>query len=142
MAGYANRLITIQFPELAEGDDKIYVTIRNPKRVPPSELRGRDVAMDAAGNPLDSEDAELAGYEVIAKLIVGWHVYDATSLEDDQPLLGLPATPESVAKLPLEIVNRIGETLGNAVSPDRSAGQPDSSVTANGLVAAGPPLGR
>jgi hypothetical protein len=74
--------------------------------------------MDAAGNPIDPEDAERAGYEVMAKLIVGWRVYDATSLDDNQPLLDLPATPESVAKLPLEIVNKIGETLGRAVDAD------------------------
>lgn len=118
----------IQFPELAEEGDKIYVTLRNPKRVPPHELRGREVVMDAAGNPVDLEDAERAMYEVMAKLVVGWRCYDATSVEDDQPLLGLPATPESVAKLPLDIVNKIGETLGNAVDPpakqDAVPGQP------------------
>jgi len=124
--GYANRLVHLDFTEeLAEPGDQIWITIRNPKLLAAGELRPRDVAMMPDGvTPVNIGDAESAMYEMLAKLIVGWHVYDASELALDsdgrpvaQDVLPLPATPDSVAKLPAIIVKKISEEITNAVNP-------------------------
>lgn len=109
----------------------MHVVIRNPKLVPPDELRSAAgvTAADAqriaaAGDDGTAEETVTEedvnrGYAMMAKLIIGWHVYDATSTEDDQPLLPLPATAALVAKLPLEIIDRLGEELAKA-NPQRT----------------------
>lgn len=114
MPGYANRFITIQFPQL--GDD-LWVTIRNPKTLAPDTLRPADIPVDAAGNPLNPAQAETEMYRVLSSLVKDWHVYDATSDADDQPVLELPATPDLIRKLPVEIINRIAEELAGGVNP-------------------------
>jgi hypothetical protein len=120
--GYANPVITLPFKELSSDweTDPIRVTIRNPRLVPPAELRPKG---------LDSEDegeVMLASFEVMARLIVGWRVYDASApieldaegnVVGEQPLLPLPATAALVAKLPLEIVQRLGEEVKQAGDP-------------------------
>jgi hypothetical protein len=123
MAGYANRVVTLPFPELSDDQetDPIRVTIRNPRLMPPDELRMKG---DIDEN---DEDAVMAAtYEMMAKLIIGWRVYDASApveldetgeVTGDQPMLDMPATPEKVAKLPLEIINRIGAELKEAGDP-------------------------
>ncbi|MQS14523.1 hypothetical protein F7Q99_20200 [Streptomyces kaniharaensis] len=106
MAGYANRIVTLDFPELTEpGDEMIRVVMRNPKTVPGPELMA-----DTPDN-VTSEQAFQAGLAILAKLIVGWHVYDATSTADDQPPLPMPATADSVGRLPMEIQNRMAAEL-------------------------------
>jgi hypothetical protein len=83
MPGYANRIVTLSFPELTEeGDPTIHVIMRNPKLVPPGEMRRRDVKLGPDGEP-DSDDAMAAAYEVMAKLIVGWLAYDASAAAPD-----------------------------------------------------------
>jgi hypothetical protein len=128
MPGYANRIVTIHFPELSEPPDDVHVVMRNPKTVPAGELRSSagDVPTGPDGTPADDDKAESAGYAVLAKLIIGWHVYDGTSTEDDQPLLGLPATPESVGKLPMEILTRLTEELAK-VNPQPTPASPGAT---------------
>lgn len=111
MAGYANRTVTLPFPELTEeGDTTVSVTMRNPKTVPLEDLL-RDPAAEDSGPPLRT------WYPVIARLLIGWHVYDGTATGDDQPLLAEP-TADNVAKLPrviLEaIIDKITEANGSA----------------------------
>src|ERR1700756_1194865 len=124
--GYANRLVHVDFTEeLAEPRDTGGVTIRNPKHLTPGGLRPRDVPMQADGaTPVNMNDATDAMYETLAKLIVGWHVYDASdlTLNDNgtpvaQSLLPTPATPELVSRLPVVIVKRLSEEVTNAVNP-------------------------
>ncbi|MFE5582562.1 hypothetical protein [Kitasatospora sp. NPDC056531] len=111
MAGYANRVITLNFPELTEpGDEPIRVVMRNPKTVPAQAL------MADTPNDATPEEAFQAGIAILAKLVIGWHVYDATSLDDDQPPLPLPATADLVAKLPMEIQNRMAAELKETTS--------------------------
>jgi hypothetical protein len=104
--------------------------MRNPKTVPAGELRSSagDVSVTEDGTAEDDEKAESAGYSVLAKLIIGWHVYDGTSTEADQPLLPLPATPESVGKLPMEILTRLSEELAK-VNPQRTPASPEATST-------------
>ena len=132
MAGYAKRTIRLDFPELAEDGDEIYVVIRNPKTVPPGELVAKArrlpaAAPDAEGGEgeteMDADEALSTTNEIFARLIVRWHVYDGTSTEDEQPVLGLPATPADVGKLPLEILNAIGEELAKANPQKRTESQ-------------------
>lgn len=130
MSGYNNRLILLQFPELG---DKVSVLIRNPKLVPPEELTPK-VAPGPDGQ-LSQDDSFQATYEVAARLIVAWHVYDASAAPVDidmdadnldeqlaaleqaeQPRLG-PVTPDNVAKLPTGILNRIGEIIQGEMDP-------------------------
>jgi hypothetical protein len=129
MPGYANRIVTITFPELTEeGDPVIHVVMRNPKLVPPGEMRRRDVKLGPDGEP-DADDAMAAAYEVMAKLIIGWLAYDATSTEadGDQARLTLPATAEQVGKLPLEILNTLAEQLN--VNPQTPTASPEAGTS-------------
>jgi hypothetical protein len=106
MAGYANRVITLDFPELTEvGAEAVRVVMRNPKTVPSQELMP-DVPDNAT-----AEETFQGGLAILARLVVGWHVYDATSLDDDQPPLPLPATAGLVAKLPMQIQNRMAAEI-------------------------------
>lgn len=123
MAGYANRVVNLEFRELSEDweTDPIRVVIRNPRLMPPGELQPREVPNGPDGTP-DRDEANLAMYEVIAKLVIGWRVYDASELALDpetfeplpQQLLPQGATVETVRKLPTLIVNRIAEQLTKA----------------------------
>jgi hypothetical protein len=115
VAGYANRTILLDFPDLSEEGDKVHVIIRNPKMIPvpdllPPELPLRD------GESETSRDYR-QGCAVMARLVVAWHVYDASDLNEDQALLQLPATPESCAKLPVEIQEAIGEAIKAVRNP-------------------------
>lgn len=114
MPGYDNRFKRIDFPDLGDG---VYVVLRNPKTLPPSKMKPEGIQLDATGNPVDEEDAERAMLAVIAKLVRDWNVYDASSDEDEQPLLPLPATTESMECLPLEILKRLSEEIRLAVNP-------------------------
>jgi hypothetical protein len=119
MPGYANRTILLTFPELSEDGDNVHVVIKNPKTVPLAELTPKGGGSVVDGQ-VDMEQAMPAMYAVIAGLVKAWHVYDATSLDDDQPPLPLPATAESVAKLPHEITNQIMEMITGTIAPDPS----------------------
>lgn len=117
MAGYANRTIMLTFPDLTEeGDDPIHVVIKNPRMVPAQDLVPPDMPQQDDG---DDMATFLAGCAVIARLIKAWHVYDASDEGDDQAPLPLPATAELVAKLPLEIQQRIGEEIQAVRSPGK-----------------------
>jgi hypothetical protein len=118
VAGYANRTILLDFPELSEDGDRVHVVIKNPRTVPLAELKPGDLPLGPDGKP-DEAQAEAATYKVIAGLVKAWHVYDATDDSDDQALLPLPATSELVVKLPMEITERIAEEIGKVVNPGR-----------------------
>lgn len=140
--GYKNRIIRIDFPELAEDTgDPIFILLRNPKLMPATELRSYaekispESAAAAGGDDPAAAVAAAAGdrdmdaaYRMFARMIVAWRVYDATAVPQvdaagnitgDQPLLPLPATADLIAKLPLEIIERLGAELGKA-SPKTS----------------------
>ena len=46
MPGYDNRFKTISFDDLGSG---LWVTIRNPKTMPPGKLRPNDIPLDGNG---------------------------------------------------------------------------------------------
>lgn len=127
MAGYRDQVTTLTFPELSEEGDLIWVTIRNPKLMSLEELQPKDVPVDAEGNPIDPAAAQRESYAIMAKLIIGAHVYDATApieldetgqVISDMPLLPRTGyTAELIAKLPIEIMNRIGSVMTEAVNP-------------------------
>lgn len=127
MAGFKNRLITIDFPDLAEdGEPPLYVTIRNPQLVPLDWMLSR-TPTDANGVPLDADAALWESYERIAKLITSMRMYDAAAAGDDLPLLELPATPEKVARFPKVVTNRIAEEMNAAsASPTTTPDSPTS----------------
>jgi hypothetical protein len=129
MAGYAARLLHITFPELSEDPnaDPIYVGMRNPKVMPMDQIQpsGEEVTVGPDGQVVPPKSAKDSMYEIIAKLVVSWRVYDATHMEldptsgqpTDQPLLPLPATPDLVRRLPGAIVNRLAEEVVGALNP-------------------------
>ena len=117
MPGYANRTVSLPFPELTEeGDETIHVTLRNPKTVPLAMLTTEDTPTAPGG----ASDPMAPMYRIIAGLVLGWRVYDATSIDADQPLLGDP-TAESVARLPRVILEAIVEKITEAKSPGAGA---------------------
>jgi hypothetical protein len=118
MGRYANSSIRLDFPDLSDGDDQIYVTIRNPKTVPADTLMPKaDVPLGPDGKP-ESTGAIRASYEVMAGLVIDWHVYDGT-LDEDAPPLELPAKADDFAKLPFEIVQRLADELGQVLTVPR-----------------------
>lgn len=125
MAGYANRIVRLTFPELTEPDEsELFIVIKNPRTLPPEQLMADDVALDAQGNPTDPKRAIQRTKEVIAPLILAWRMYDATviELDDDgkpksQPPLPMPATPELVGKLPTEAIVELNRIIAEAVNP-------------------------
>lgn len=126
MPGYANRVIHIPFPELTDDpEDRVWLSIRNPQYMSPQEMRPKELAVGPDGKPADPEAAQAAMYEVYAKLIIGWRVYDPESIRID-PDTGEPAdmermpstpTPSLVAKLPMVILNKLSEVVKNSVNP-------------------------
>lgn len=137
MPGYGNRVIHLNFDELSESFDPavftaggiqvdpIWVSMRNPRLMPPGELSPDDVELDAQGQPVKPEDASNSMYRIFAKLIIGWSAYDSSDFQIDpatghplpQAKLPLPATPELVKKLPTVIINRIAEEMTAAANP-------------------------
>lgn len=100
--GYAKAIKRLNFPDLSEDDDPIWVEIRNPKTLPLRQLMpDSDVETDADGKPMDRAAATMATFGILAGLVTNWHVYNATS-DDDQPL-PLPATAAHIDSLPFEI---------------------------------------
>ena len=109
MPGYANRTVRIEFPELSEPGDLVYVVLKNRKTVPLEVLTGPETQAGGA-----EPDPARFSREVISRMVVDWHAYDAFDDNPDQAPLPLPATPELVAKLPVEIRT----SLSKALSPD------------------------
>lgn len=150
--GYANRIIHIAFPELAEPkldengklvaqldeagepvldkadqptyvpSEQLWVSIRNPKTMTMDELAPGPVPIDPETNLPVEQAANDEMFKIIAKLVVGWNMYDAKDFQIDQatgqPLpqrkLALPATPETVRGLPAQAVNRIADFMSRA----------------------------
>lgn len=123
MAGYANRVVTIKFPELSEEGDEVFVVIRNPKTVALSKMETQQVPVNPDGTPNESA-AAAAGYSLLARLIIGGRLYDAT-IDDvdedgfpvDQPLLTYPLTVDKAKTLPVDIINKIFAQIQEAQNP-------------------------
>lgn len=115
MGRYANQLVRLDFPDLSEDDDPIFVTIRNPKTVPSDTLMPKDDVPEGPDGKPDSTAAISASYAVMSELIVDWNVYDALS-DEDGPAFDLPATPEKLRKLPFEILQRIAGEMNKVLA--------------------------
>jgi hypothetical protein len=152
MTGYSNPIVHIPFIELmSDTEDPIWVSIRNPRLMSPQELQPKPIAMDDKGQPVDPLDARNAMNDVIAKLIVGWRVYDPASIKVDDntgELLPMerfpsPATPTLVARLPVAIITKLAEEVTSAMNPPSgsadtttktSSSPPSPSTTEHGQV--------
>lgn len=131
MPGYAQPVITLRFDHLVDdpANDPIWVAIRNPKLMPPDALRPRDIPVDAEGKPLDTGDAMVAMYDIVANMVMAWRAYDAADITIDDsgealPMTLLPtvsksnpATPDLVKRLPMEIINAIADVIQQAANP-------------------------
>lgn len=136
MPGYKNRTLVLDFPELSEDGDRVYLVMRNPRTVPFEDLQPREVPLDASGQPIDAADARAASYELFAKLAIGGRLYDAAlpqnpdpafaEQETDQPLLTFPISGEQFARLPVEIQSRVAQEVRLGQNP-RST--PDTSTS-------------
>jgi hypothetical protein len=131
MGGYAKRIIRLDFPGLTDDDenDPVWVAIRNPRLVPNDELVPDQVTAIVDGQAVDVNAANSSMHEIVAKLVVGWRVYDPTQPvqldaagNDVTPQVLLPCQPgdftaENCAKLPMVITNRIGKEMAEAANP-------------------------
>lgn len=126
--GYSNRVIRLDFPELTDDpvNDPIRVIIRNPRLMAPDELTPKDLKVTAEGAPESSEEATKESYAIFARLVIGWRVYDAKApieldvngdIVGDQELLPQTFTTETIGRLPLAILQRLSEELGEAMNP-------------------------
>ncbi len=127
--GYLNRVIQLEFPELAgterpadhpdgPGRAVIWLTLRNPRLLAGNELigdnaggirRNADGSIDVTGGT-----AAASAYGGFAKLIIAGNVLDPFVDSDDPPPLPMPPTAEDVGKYPIEILNKIGGILADA----------------------------
>jgi hypothetical protein len=150
LPGYKNPIITLRFPDLVEDDDNCYVVIRNPRLMPADQMRAlaskvrrtdadrerieAAKALVEAGeeipDELVTEDDADRMFGMIAKLVVGWRVWDPAvpvELDDDgnliegdetaPPLLPLPATAKLIAKLPGEILTALMQEMSKINPP-------------------------
>ncbi len=131
MAGFANRTIHLEFPELSEDweVDPIWVVIRNPRTQSSDFMQPRDVPLGPDGRPLVAADAVKAMYDTISKLIIKWRMYDSTddTIDDDgvagdqrqlpQVSLAAPATPDMVRRLPTSVIARISTHMRTDAAP-------------------------
>ncbi|MGH7743621.1 MAG: hypothetical protein ACREQ5_02195, partial [Candidatus Dormibacteria bacterium] len=112
-------------PDLTEeGEPELFITIKNPKVLPPEELMASDIEVDADGLPTDQKLAVQRSKEIVASLVLAWRMYDATGFgldeegnPKDQLPLPLPATPELVGKLPTEAIQKINQTITESINP-------------------------
>lgn len=132
MAGYLNRFIDLPFPDLAGVDEqdraRCWVKIRNPRLIPGGDLTSAfsRVRFDDAGRPLDSDAAADETFASLARLVIAGQVWDATWVPEldergnevdpqaEPPLLPMPPGPDDMARMPIEILNAIGEELKKA----------------------------
>jgi hypothetical protein len=121
--GYGKKTVRIDFPDISDDGDPIYVTILNPRLASQDKVSpDRDIATGPDGKPLDGREAMAGTYEIIAKLVRDWHVYDIDDDADDPAPMPLPATPELVAKLPLTIIAALSTEVQEGVNPKSRAG--------------------
>lgn len=128
MAGYLKPVITLPFPDLAGVDEQgralCWVTIRNPRLMPGDDIAGSAaVEVGPDGKPVDSGAAARESFKIMAALIVRGRVWDAKWLPElddsgdpvdpdaEPPLLQMPPSPADVARMPMQILNRIGEEM-------------------------------
>ena len=130
IAGYRNPVITLKFNELVEDGDTCHVIIRNPKTLPGSQLSAMFAGQDTAAD----EDKLRRVNEMLAGLVVGWRVYDATvpvkadpetgelihDEETEPRLLPLPATAELVARVPQVVQIAMMNEVTGAVAPPQN----------------------
>lgn len=133
MAGYLNSFIRIPFPELGgnddEGNPRVWVLIRNPRLFTAQELLGgATIPVDEEGKPVDAQAASEQTMAMMTKLIVAGRVWDPTWVpeldangqpvnpNEEPPLLAMPPTAEVAGKLPMQVINAVGEEVGK-VSP-------------------------
>ncbi len=119
--GYLNRVIQLNFPELAgveEGSGRpiIWITVRNPRLIPGGELvgKGSTIRKEADGAVSVQGAAVDEAYGQFAKLIVGGNVLDPTVDSDDPPPLPMPPSAADMGKYPIEILNAIGKLLADS----------------------------
>lgn len=140
--GNGSRVITRHFPELSTDGDAIWVTIRNPMWMAPEELITKDSEAKVdpdTGEPVNDEEAKKGTYALLAKLIIGWRVYDATWVPkidgetgemmpgQEPPRLSLPATAAKARKLPFPIFQWLGEQLESLNPPTPTADPEDGT---------------
>lgn len=105
--------------------------------MPPGELTSDDIETGPGGEPVADAAAVKATYRVGAKLIVGMRIYDPTApieldeqgnvLPGDMPLLpSRNVTPEDVAKLPMTVIEWLGEELAK-VNPPQTPESPGAT---------------
>ncbi|HEY6021604.1 MAG TPA: hypothetical protein VIY48_17575 [Candidatus Paceibacterota bacterium] len=112
---YTNRTIRIEFPEL--GDD-IWVAIHNPMLMPSSMLQpDTDIKLNSNNEPVDPRAAIEGAYEVAAKLVSSWNIYDPLDTSDNPEPFPVPATSELLKKAPQIVTMRISEFVGKALDP-------------------------
>ncbi len=124
MAKYLNRVIQLDFPELAGLEDPddpnsrpvIWLTIRNPKLVPGGELvgKGRGVRREADGSIAISAEGMEEAYAGYAKLIIAGCVLDPDDENDDAAPLPMPPSPAVLNRYPIEVLNRLGQAVADA----------------------------
>lgn len=135
MAGFANRVTRLMFPDLTEkGEPELFLVIRNTRTMTVDELVPGDVPLGPDGQPLDRELSAERSRELIAKLVVAGLMYDATDPgvdpktgePTDQRLLSFPLTPQTVRCLPIEAIQRINTEIEAAVAPKANQDTPTS----------------
>lgn len=109
MASYRDKFVTVKFDDLGED---VWVTLKNPKLRPLSDLIPEDVPIDDQGRPLDMKQASAEAMRVRAGLIAEWSVLDP---DTDEPLrLPTKADPSPLERVPAAIYRAIDQEITKA----------------------------
>lgn len=137
--GYRNAVITRRYDELVEEGDTCHVIIRNPKTMPGTEFTSL-----AAGSDTESGEERIKRVcGLIARLVIGWRVWDPTvpvkadqetgelihDEETEPRLLPLPATAESVGILPQAILMDLMNQVTGVMDPPQPSPEDGTSKT-------------
>lgn len=118
MAGYKQRTVRLEFPELA---DDCWVDIVNPKMITQGMLP--NITPEAT----EAEQAE-AGMAAMGALVVRWNVWAVDDADDNPAVLATPKDDPSVlSRIPLEIVAAVGAKVAEANPQTPSTPTSDST---------------
>jgi hypothetical protein len=120
--GYAQRITRISMNEFRlEGQPELWVEMRNPGLMAPNSideitdgLKGMKMGDD--GEPVSSGDTKVI-LETMGKMLRRWCMWDATSDEDEPPMLPETVTLEMLGKAPLGVLAALGKAFKELQNP-------------------------
>lgn len=120
--GYAQRITRIPMDEFRlEGQPELWVEMRNPGLLAPDTIEEitkglSGVTVDDKGEPTTSGDTRVI-LETMGRLLRRWCMWDATSDDDQPPMLPEAVTVEMLGKAPIGVLGALGKAFRELQNP-------------------------